>query len=256
MDAIRAHEEEAEITAVCDTDPAALEAGVEATGARPYASLHALLEEDAADVAVLATPSGIHAAQGIAAAEAGLHVVTEKPMATRWKDATSLVRAADQAGVQLFVVKQNRHNRTLQALKRAVDERRFGRIYAVNLNVFWTRPQEYYDSAAWRGTWEFDGGALMNQASHYIDLLTWLVGPVESVHAFTGTLARRIEVEDTGVANIKLAVGRAGLPDRDDADLPAEPGRLHHDHRREGNGKAGWCGCQYGRAVGFRRCAP
>jgi UDP-N-acetyl-2-amino-2-deoxyglucuronate dehydrogenase len=80
----------------------------------------------------------------------------------------------------------------------------------VNVNVFWTRPQEYYDQAAWRGTWEFDGGAFMNQASHYVDLLDWLVGPIESVHAYTGTLERNIEVEDSGVANIKWRSGALG----------------------------------------------
>jgi UDP-N-acetyl-2-amino-2-deoxyglucuronate dehydrogenase len=82
--------------------------------------------------------------------------------------------------VRLFVVKQNRRNATLQLLKRAVDKKRFGRIYMVNLNVFWTRPPEYYHSAKWRGTWEFDGGAFMNQASHYVDLIDWIVGPVEA----------------------------------------------------------------------------
>src|SRR6185437_13349362 len=76
--------------------------------------------------------------------------------------------------------------------------------------VFWTRPQSYYDSAAWRGTWEFDGGAFMNQASHYVDLLDWLIGPVESVQAYTATLARNIEVEDTGVASIKWRSGALG----------------------------------------------
>jgi UDP-N-acetyl-2-amino-2-deoxyglucuronate dehydrogenase len=107
-------------------------------------------------------------------------------------------------------VKQNRRNRTLQLLKQAVSEGRFGRIYMVNVNVFWTRPQSYYDSAEWRGTWEFDGGAFMNQASHYVDLLDWICGPVESVMAYTGTLARNIEVEDTGVAALKWRNGAMG----------------------------------------------
>jgi UDP-N-acetyl-2-amino-2-deoxyglucuronate dehydrogenase len=112
--------------------------------------------------------------------------------------------------VRLFVVKQNRFNPTLQLVKRAVEKGRFGRIYMVTVNVFWTRPQSYYDSARWRGTWEFDGGAFMNQASHHIDLLDWLIGPVESVHAYTATLARSIEVEDTGVANIRWRTGALG----------------------------------------------
>jgi UDP-N-acetyl-2-amino-2-deoxyglucuronate dehydrogenase len=146
----------------------------------------------------------------IDAAHAGLSVVTEKPMATRWADGLAMVRACDEAGVRLFVVKQNRLNRTLQLLRQAIEAGRFGRIHMVTVNVFWSRPQSYYDSAAWRGTWEFDGGAFMNQASHYVDLLDWLIGPVESVSAYTGTLARRIEVEDTGVAALKWRNGAMG----------------------------------------------
>jgi len=131
-------------------------------------------------------------------------------MATRWKDGLRMVEACDHAGVTLFVVKQNRRNPTLQLLKRAVMQKRFGRICMVVINVFWTRPQEYYDMDAWRGTWEFDGGALMNQASHYVDLLDWLIGPIESLQAYTGTLARDIEVEDTATMNIRWRSGAMG----------------------------------------------
>jgi UDP-N-acetyl-2-amino-2-deoxyglucuronate dehydrogenase len=121
-----------------------------------------------------------------------------------------MVRACDDAGVRLFVVKQNRRNSTLQMLKRAVDLKRFGRIFMVTINVFWSRPQEYYDSARWRGTWEFDGGALMNQASHYVDLVDWLIGPVESVHAYVATLARNIQVEDTATVSVRWRSGALG----------------------------------------------
>ncbi len=210
MDALAAHHAEAELVAVCDVDAARLEAAVSRTGAKGFSSLAALLAGSDADCVILATPSGLHAAQAIESAEAGRHVVTEKPMATRWEDGKAMVEACDAAGVRLFVVKQNRRNSTLQLVKRAMDARRFGRIWMVNVNVFWSRPQEYYDSAAWRGTWEFDGGAFMNQASHYVDLLDWLIGPVESVHAYTATLARDIEVEDTGVMNIKWRSGALG----------------------------------------------
>jgi UDP-N-acetyl-2-amino-2-deoxyglucuronate dehydrogenase len=120
-----------------------------------------------------------------------------------------MVRACDDAGVHLFVVKQNRRNTTLQLLKRAMDEHRFGRIHMVHLNVFWTRQQAYYDAADWRGTWEFDGGAFMNQASHYVDLLDWLIGPVEKVQAMMST-TRAIEVEDTGVLNVRWRNGALG----------------------------------------------
>jgi UDP-N-acetyl-2-amino-2-deoxyglucuronate dehydrogenase len=131
-------------------------------------------------------------------------------MATRWVDGINMVKACDQAGVQLFVVKQNRRNATLRLVKRAVEQKRFGRIFMATINVFWSRPQEYYDSAKWRGTWEFDGGALMNQASHYIDLVDWLIGPVESVQAYVGTLARNIQVEDTATVGIRWRSGALG----------------------------------------------
>lgn len=210
FEALEQHAERAELVAVCDTDPASLKRAVTRTKATGFHSYEDLLKATTADVIVLATPSGIHATQTIQAAAAGRHVVTEKPMATRWHDGKAMVAACDRAGVEMFVVKQNRQNATIQLLKRAIDRRRFGRIYMVSVNVFWSRPQEYYDSAPWRGTWEYDGGAFMNQASHYVDLLDWLIGPVESVHAFTATLARRIEVEDTGVASIRWRSGALG----------------------------------------------
>jgi UDP-N-acetyl-2-amino-2-deoxyglucuronate dehydrogenase len=210
MDAVRQHADRCELVDVCDTHPSALQAAVARTGARGHASLTALLAASDADCVVLTTPSGLHPLQAAEAARAGFDVMTEKPMATRWQDGLAMVKACDEAGARLFVVKQNRRNRTLQLLKQAVSEGRFGRIYMVNVNVFWTRPQSYYDSAAWRGTWEFDGGAFMNQASHYVDLLDWICGPVESVMAYTGTLARNIEVEDTGVAALKWRNGAMG----------------------------------------------
>ncbi|HOB92497.1 MAG TPA: Gfo/Idh/MocA family oxidoreductase [Aquabacterium sp.] len=210
IESIQRNADRAELVAVCDTNPGALAAAVASTGAQGHATLGSLLSAGGVDCVVLTTPSGLHSQQAMEVAAAGFDVMTEKPMATRWQDGLSMVRACDEAGVRLFVVKQNRRNRTLQLLKQAVQQGRFGRIYMVNVNVFWTRPQEYYDSAAWRGTWEFDGGAFMNQASHYVDLLDWLVGPVESVMAYTGTLARNIEVEDTGVAALKWRNGAMG----------------------------------------------
>jgi len=210
MAAIKEHAARAEIVAVCDTDTTALQEAVKITDAPGYGRIDELLAGSAPDIVVLATPSGLHPGQAVEIAAAGRHVMTEKPMATRWEDGKRMVQACDAAGVRLFVVKQNRRNATLQVLKRAVEQGRFGRIYMVNINVFWTRPQSYYDSAKWRGTWEFDGGAFMNQASHYIDLLDWLIGPLESVQAYTGTLARDIEVEDTGVASVRWRTGTMG----------------------------------------------
>lgn len=208
--AIEAHRRDLLLSAVCDTDPGALHSATEKHQVPGYASLAGLLNAADVDLVALCTPSGLHPAQAIQAARAGRHVVTEKPMATRWNDGLAMVRECDQAGVHLFVVKQNRRNPTLQLLKRAVERRRFGRIYMVTINVFWSRPQSYYDSAKWRGTWEFDGGALMNQASHYVDLADWLVGPVESVQAYIATLARDIQVEDTATVNLRWRSGALG----------------------------------------------
>ncbi len=210
FEAIKAHEGNLDLVGVCDTDPGRLQAATDKTGAPGFPSLTALLEKSDAELIVLSTPSGLHPAQTVQIAEAGRHVMTEKPMATRWQDGIRMVDACDKAGVRLFVVKQNRRNQTLQMLKNAIRHQRFGRIYMVTINVFWTRPQAYYDMDAWRGTWEFDGGALMNQASHYVDLLDWLIGPVESVQAYTGTLARNIEVEDTAVMGLRWRSGALG----------------------------------------------
>ncbi|MFZ1086555.1 MAG: Gfo/Idh/MocA family oxidoreductase [Terracidiphilus sp.] len=208
--ALDTHRENLELVGVCDVDPSRMEEAASQYGVRGYLSLEELLKECNADLIVLASPSGLHARQAIEAAIAGRHVVTEKPMATRWEDGKKMVEAFDRAGQRLFVVKQNRTNATLQMLKRAMVQKRFGRIFMITVNVFWTRPQQYYDNEGWRGRWEFDGGALMNQASHYVDLLDWIGGPVESVQAYTGTLARNIEVEDTGVAGIKWRSGALG----------------------------------------------
>jgi UDP-N-acetyl-2-amino-2-deoxyglucuronate dehydrogenase len=199
-----------ELVAVCDVVEERACAAGEAQGVPFFTSYEKMLRGVDCDAVVIATPSGLHPQQGILAAKAGKHVITEKPMSISLGAADELVQACDAAGVRLFVVKQNRLNPGIQLLKRALDKGRFGRIYLANTTVRWTRPQEYYDQAPWRGTWEFDGGAFMNQASHYVDLIQWLVGPVESVIAKTATLARRIEAEDTGVAVLKFRSGALG----------------------------------------------
>lgn len=203
------HSEHMELVAVCDTDAAVLAEHAKRYAVSAYNDMESMLEREDLDLVALCTPSGIHPEQAILAARAGVHVMTEKPMATRWQDGVRMVKACDEAHVRLLVVKQNRRNTTLQLLKRAVTEKRFGRIHMVHLNVFWARPQDYYDSAKWRGTWEFDGGAFMNQASHYVDLLDWLIGPVERVQAMMST-TRDIEVEDTGVLNVRWRNGALG----------------------------------------------
>lgn len=206
---IEKHKDQLDLIAVCDSNSETLDEYAEKFHVPGYLDMQAMLESEELDLVVLCTPSGMHANQTILAARYNVHVMTEKPMATRWGDGVAMVKACDEAGVYLFVVKQNRRNTTLQLLKRAVQERRFGKIHMVHLNVFWTRPQEYYDQAKWRGTWEFDGGAFMNQASHYVDLLDWIVGPVDKIQAMLST-TRDIEVEDTGVLNIKWRNGALG----------------------------------------------
>lgn len=207
---IEQHKNEFELAAICDIDPVVLSEHAEKHKVPAYRDMEEMLEKERLDLVALCTPSGIHPDQTVLAAKRGVHVMTEKPMATRWNDGVRMVRACDEAGVRLFVVKQNRRNTTLQLLKRAVTEKRFGKIHMVHLNVFWTRPQSYYDQGnGWRGTWEFDGGAFMNQASHYVDLLDWLIGPVEKIQAMMST-TRNIEVEDTGVLNVKWRNGALG----------------------------------------------
>jgi UDP-N-acetyl-2-amino-2-deoxyglucuronate dehydrogenase len=202
---------ELQLVAVCDEIPErAAEAG-ERHGVPAFTSYSAMLKETEAELAVLCTPSGLHPRHGMMAAERGMHVICEKPMATRLEEADALVRTCDERGVLLFVVKQNRLNPGIHLLKRAMDKQRFGRIYLANTTVRWNRPQSYYDMAPWRGTWEFDGGAFMNQASHYVDMIQWLVGPVESVSAKTATLGRRIETEDTGAALLRFRNGALGV---------------------------------------------
>jgi UDP-N-acetyl-2-amino-2-deoxyglucuronate dehydrogenase len=207
---IEQHKDHFELVAICDIDPVVLAENADKYKVPAYRDMEEMLEKEQLDLVVLCTPSGTHSVQTVLASKHRVHVVSEKPMATRWKDGVRMVKACDEARVRLFVVKQNRLNTTLQLLKRAVTEKRFGNIHMVHLNVFWTRPQSYYDQGnGWRGTWEFDGGAFMNQASHYVDLLDWLIGPVEKVQAMMST-TREIEVEDTGVLNVKWRSGALG----------------------------------------------
>ena len=210
FEAIQGHKDNLELVAVCESNPEGLERAMTATGVPGFNSVDELLANSDADIVTICTPSGLHARDAMTVARAGRHVVTEKPMATNWQDGIDMVKSCDNAGVRLFVVKQNRLNATVQLLQRAIEQQRFGKIYMGSVNVFWTRPQAYYDQAKWRGTWEFDGGVLMNQASHYVDLLDWLLGPVESIHAMSATLARKIEAEDSIVMNLRWRTGTLG----------------------------------------------
>ena len=140
---IEKYSDDIELVSICETDKTVLADHKERYGVTGYRNMEEMLLKENLDVVSLCTPSGQHPEQTILAASHKVNVITEKPMATRWKDGVEMVKACDKARVRLFVVKQNRRNTTLQLLKKAVDEGRFGRIYMVNLNVFWTRPQEY-----------------------------------------------------------------------------------------------------------------
>ena len=209
FESIKKNQNNSELISICDNQKEILEEYEVKLKVRGYLDLENMLKNENLDLVSLCTPSGLHANQTKLCAKYGVNVMTEKPMATSWKDGLSMVKACDDQNVRLFVVKQNRRNPTLQLLKRAINEKRFGKLHLIHLNVFWCRPQEYYDQAAWRGTLEYDGGAFMNQASHYIDLLEWLIGPVESVQSMMST-TRDIEVEDTGVLNVKWRNGALG----------------------------------------------
>ncbi len=206
---IEMHKDKMNLVAICDNDQSTLAKFETKFRVNGYLSLDTLLKKEKLDLVSICTPSGLHSTQTQLCAKYSVNVITEKPMATKWKDALKMVEECNNAGVKLFVVKQNRNNPTLQILKRAINENRFGKLNMVNLNVFWSRPQSYYDQADWRGTLEFDGGALMNQAIHYVDLLVWLFGPIENVHAMTST-SRNIEVEDTVVLNLRWKNGTLG----------------------------------------------
>jgi UDP-N-acetyl-2-amino-2-deoxyglucuronate dehydrogenase len=209
FESIEKHKENIKLISICDDNQDVLNEHELKFNVKGYLDLIDMLNNEKIDIVAICTPSGLHANQTQICAKFGINVITEKPMATTWHDAVRMVKKCDEHGVRLFVVKQNRRNPTLQLLKRVINENRFGKINLVHLNVFWTRPQSYYDQDDWRGTWEFDGGAYMNQASHYVDLLSWLIGPIDSVQAMMSTTLA-IEVEDTGVINVKWRNGTLG----------------------------------------------
>lgn len=206
-----ARQEDAQVIACCDIIPERAKDAAEKYNISNWtANYEEMLNNPDIDLISICTPSGLHPEHGIQAAKAGKHVLTEKPMACRLNEADELIKACDEAGVKLFVVLQNRLNPAIQLVRRAFEEGRFGKIYMITSNVFWTRPQEYYDMAPWRGTWALDGGAFMNQASHYVDMVQWFGGPIEEVKSITATLARNIEAEDTGSAIIRFENGAIG----------------------------------------------
>ncbi len=208
-----------------DAIPAAAEHTAKKQGCRAYTRLNDLLADDKIDVVTICTPSGAHMEPAIAAAKAGKHVVVEKPLEITLRRCDRIIEACRKNKVVLSTIFPSRFHASSLDLKKAIDQKRFGNLTMGDAYVKWFRTQEYYDSGAWRGTWELDGGgALMNQAIHSVDLLTWLMGPVVQIRAQTATRAhRRIDVEDTAVATLQFKSGALGVIE---ATTAAWPGYL------------------------------
>ena len=181
-------------------------------GAKAYRSLDELVADPEVDAASICTPSGGHLEPAVLAARAGKHVMVEKPLEVTPERVDEIIAACKSAGVQLGAIFPRRFQDSSRVLKEAIDRGRFGKIVLGDVYIKWHRTQEYYDKGGWRGTWKLDGGgALMNQGIHGIDLLQWIMGGIQEVSAFAGTLAHeRIEVEDTAVASVRFRSGALG----------------------------------------------
>lgn len=178
---------------------------------RAHSSLEALLANEKLDLVTLATPSGLHPSQALQCAQAGVGCVSEKPLGCFYDEAEKVVREFEKRNLPLFVVHQNRWNPTVQKVRKFFDSGEMGKLYLIQANVFWQRPQSYYDAEPWRGRRDLDGGAFMNQASHYLDLLQWFGGPLDRVTSELDTFGRKIECEDTGAAVIRFQSGAIGV---------------------------------------------
>ena len=171
-----------------------------------------LLKENDLDIISVCTPNGLHAEHSIMAFRKGLHVLCEKPMAISIYDCGEMIKEAENANKRLFVVKQNRYNPPVKAVKKALDEKRLGRVLSIQLNCFWNRNFEYYNQSEWKGTKKLDGGTLFTQFSHFIDLLYWMFGDIKRAEAITKNLNHQeiIEFEDTGVVILEFYNGIIG----------------------------------------------
>ncbi len=187
-----------------------------------YADMHEMMLKASPDVITILTPSGLHAAHAIELAQYGADIVVEKPMALTPEDADRMIEACDKGGVRLFIVKQNRFNLPVIALREALEAGRFGKLVMGTVRVRWCRGQDYYDQDSWRGTWAYDGGVLTNQASHHIDLLEWMMGDVESVFAKSLTALVDIEAEDTAIVMLKFKNGALGIIEATTATRPKD----------------------------------
>lgn len=207
MEAIK-KAEGANLFAVCDTNPDRLES---VPGhVKKYTDLKQMLVENPdIDVVNICVPSGLHAGLTRIVAEQKRHIVVEKPMSLKLEDSEEMIKVVRENGVKLAVVHPNRFRPAIQKLKDAMES--IGKLSHANATVRWNRNQAYYDQAEWRGTKEFDGGVLMNQAIHDIDLMLWLMGPVESVQAMAATRLRKIETEDVAAAVVQFKSGALGI---------------------------------------------
>lgn len=185
-----------------------------------FTDMHEMMQEVDIDVVVILTESGKHAEHAVALASYGKHIIVEKPMALTLDDADAMIKACDDSGVKLFVVKQNRFNVPVVKAHQALKAGRFGKLVLGTVRVRWCRPQSYYDQAHWRGTWALDGGVLSNQASHHVDLLEWMMGDVESVFAMGNTALAKIEAEDTAVVTLRFKNGALGVIEATTATRP------------------------------------
>ena len=212
----------ARLAAVCDIRADRADEYASRYGVPGFTSIESMLESPGIDAVSILTPSGMHAGHAIRVARKGRHIVVEKPMALTLTDAGSMIDAADAAGVRLFVVKQNRFNVPVVKAREALDAGRFGKLVLGTVRVRWCRDQAYYAHDAWRGTWAQDGGVLANQASHHVDMLSWFMGEVESVHARGSTALVDIEAEDTAVATLRFRNGALGVIEATGAARPCD----------------------------------
>ncbi len=212
FDALKALKQDIELVAVCDTNKVKATVAEELWGCKSYTSVSDMMDAQDLDIVTIATPNGLHCDHIKEVARPGLKIITEKPLGISLENGMSAVEYCKEVGAELFVVHQNRFNQPVQALWEALKNGYFGKVYLISANVFWTRPQAYYDKEGdWHGTKNLDGGAFYTQASHYIDLMQWLAGsPVTMVSSQLRTLARDIETEDTGVAHIEWSNGIIG----------------------------------------------
>jgi UDP-N-acetyl-2-amino-2-deoxyglucuronate dehydrogenase len=212
LSAITSEHVRADLVALADIDGSKAREKGEKYGVPYYQDFHEMLRaHPEIEVVDVLTPTGFHARHVIDIAPYGKHIVVEKPMALRVEDCDAMMQACRRHGCRLFVIKQNRYNRVVQAARKALEDGRFGKMVLGTVRVRWCRDQGYYDQADWRGTWALDGGALSQQASHHLDLLQWFMGPVETLGCHISTRLMNIEVEDTAVAMIKFKSGALGV---------------------------------------------